>query len=211
MHIVLQSFALEQTRAEHADTDYLAAALWHAPFRTPPALSAPQIRRWNSVNNGVETSGTYKVGMSFEISNTFTDRDALVFSYLLINHGGGKEDQVESACRSALEDTALTTFQDPDSMLVSTPGGGQVPQCMLPALRAADDINRLWNVVKPQFAHVHANRCDGPVAIDRFSFRGDFLAIGQLHGTFSFIYEGTDSRDGCGPNSHYSVQWAITD
>lgn len=202
MILTLQSFALEETRSLHEDTNYLAGML-----KKNNAVLGSQVTRINNVNNGTQTSKTYNIGWQFNIGETDLTTDQYVFSYLLINHGGGKAQNVEGDCTNAILQTALSQFSAADAAIDP---GSNLPKCVTSELRAADDLNSWWNQLKALFKNVSSDRCDGPVAIDRFSFTGDALSAMIRHELFTTIYLGTNSAVGCGSNSKYSVQWNIT-
>jgi hypothetical protein len=195
----LVSFAIGNTRALHNDTDYVAAALTHNGQLMPV-----QARKAGDVNNG-----THAVGFAFSIPDTYNYSDTFTFSYLVMNHGGGKTQDVLAHCQNALTQTPLTAFSAADAALVKLANGQQVPRCLSTSLRAKDDMSGWWNQIKPQFSHLDSNHCDGPVAIDRFSFTGSELDTLILTNSFSIVYLGLDSAIGCGSDSDYSVQWTV--
>jgi hypothetical protein len=104
--------------------------------------------------------------------------------------------------------TPITAFDEAGATVVPV-GNTQLPKDFSPTLRVADHIKLLWNLIKPQFKGLDSNHCDGPVAIDKFSFTGAALTKILLASPYSFIYLGTNSAVGCGSNSHYSVQWSV--
>jgi hypothetical protein len=196
----MKSFALNNTRSLHEDTNYVCLGL-----SVNGKVFAPLAQRIGNVNNG-----THKVNVSLPLS-TLDSNDQIVFSYLVINHGGGSTQDVLAHCQSAMTQTPLKDFNAVDAQLVPVQGGS-VPKCMESKLRAADDLKTWWNLIKSQFTHLSSDRCDGPVAIDRFSLMGSSVTPLQLASQanpFSFIYLGIDSAVGCGSNSDYSVQWSI--
>ena len=208
LNFTLKSFALEHTRALHEDTIYLAVALSHKGV-----LLTPLIQRIGNVNNGVQSSLTKNVNnMTISIDGTYGSEDTFTFSYILINHGGGTTTEVENDCSQAFKQSALTIFNAREETPVATAGGGQLPECLANPLRAADDLNTWWNQIKSFFKNTSSNHCDGPVAIDRFSFKGSDIAgmvLASQQNPFSINYLGIDSAIGCGSNSHYSVQWLV--
>ncbi len=194
----LKSFAIGETRSPHLDTDYAVACL-----RQNGTLYPAQAKKIGDVNNG-----NHNVGFTFPISNTYQNTDELTFSYMIINHGGGKTQDVLTRCENVMTQTPLSTF-DPAGANIVTINGRQLPECLSTALRAKDDLKNWWNQVKHQFDHLDSNHCDGPVAIDRFSFKGQSLDQIILSDVISIIYLGMDSAVGCGSNSIYSVQWDV--
>ena len=196
----LNSFALNNTRSVHEDTDYVC--LGFTVNKTNPF--PPLAQRAGNVNNE-----TYNIKDMDYLLNSISDNDEFVLSYLVINHGGGKAQDVLNDCQNALKQPALTTFNITDATPVEKLGRN-LPNCLQSTLRAANDINTLWDPVKSQFNGLSSDRCDGPVAIDRISFYGKSVASIESISPVSIIYLGTNSPVGCGSNSHYSVQWSIS-
>jgi hypothetical protein len=196
----LNSFALNNTRAVHEDTDYVVLGLTVNGVTPFPPLA----QRAGNVNNE-----TYNIKDMDFLLNSVGDTDQIVLSYLVINHGGGKSQEVLTACQNAITQTALKTFNAVYAKPVETLGRA-LPDGLTTTLRAADDINALWNLVKSQFAGISTDKCDGPVAIERVSFFGSSVSSIESISPVSIIYLGTDSAVGCGSNSHYSVQWGIS-
>jgi hypothetical protein len=202
INFTVKSFALSNTRSLHEDTNYVAVAINQNGNEVQP-----QAKRIGNVNNG-----THAVNLTVSIPSRYENSDTFAFSYLVINHGGGKAQDVLNDCVSAMTQSALKTFFAPDAVLVPV-GTSMLPKCLSSALRAKDDMKSWWNQIKPQFQHLSSDRCDGPVAIDRFSFTGaelDQLILTSQANPFSIIYLGIDSAVGCGSDSNYSVQWAIS-
>jgi hypothetical protein len=185
----LNSFAISNTRAAHNDTDYVALGL-----SVNGVPSAPQVIKVGSVDNG-----THQVNLTIPLA-TIDEGYKYVLSYLVLNHGGGKTGDILTRCANAMTQTPLKDFN---------------PQDVMPAtgiLRTAGDMNTLWDLVKALFKNSSSDWCDGPVAIDRFSFLGSSVTGIQLASQrtpLSMFYEGIDSHDGCGSNSYYSVEWSI--
>lgn len=199
INFTLQSFALSNTRSVHEDTNYLAIALTHNGSLLPP-----KVQKIGNVNNG-----TKEVNMTISIPGTYNATDTFTFSYILINHGGDSTQNVLEYCLSAISDSPLKDFDQTKAVAISI-NGKLLPTSLLPNLRAKDFMNTKWNLIKSYFHH--QNHCDGPVAIDSFSFAGNELVNMELvsqAAPFSLIYLGTDSNIGCGSNSDYSVQWFI--
>jgi hypothetical protein len=195
----LLSFGINNTRALHNDTDYIGLGL-----NINGAPQTPLVHRQGDVNNGI-----HQVNLSFPLVN-INPSDEVVFSYLIINHGGGKSAEVLSACANAMTQTPLATFDTTEAALVSVPGGN-VPNCLASPLNT--DLEIWWNErgVKAQFSGISSNHCDGPVAIGRFSIPGSFM--GQLvtdknsSNPWTTINTGINSAIGCGSNSEYGIQW----
>ena len=199
INFTVKSFALSNTRSVHEDTNYVALAISHNGTVLPP-----QTKKVGNVNNG-----THAVNMTVSVPSTFNDNDTFAFSYLVINHGGGKTQDVLNHCASAMTNTSLTAFDAAGAQIVPV-GNYQLPSCLSSELR---DIGVLWSLIKTQFQHLSTDTCDGPVAIDRFSFTGAALAqmiLASQGNPFSFIYLGIKSNIGCGSNSDYSVQWFMS-
>ena len=199
INFTMTSFALNNTRSLHEDTNYVALAV-----SQNGAIPQPQAKRIGDVNNG-----THAVNMTVSVPSTYSPTDTFALSYLVINHGGGSTQDVLAHCSNAMTQTPLKTFNALDAQLVPV-GNFQLPRCLSSGLRAADDMNLWWNQIKAQFQHLSTDRCDGPVAIDRFSFTGaalDQMILVSQANPFSIIYLGIDSASFCGSNSHYSVQW----
>jgi hypothetical protein len=197
----LNWFAIGNTRALHDDTDYVCLGL-----TVNGVVSLPVAKRVGNVNNGA-----HQLHLELPLSNPFNSTDEIVFSYLVINHGGGDAGDVLSRCQSAMTHPALTTFNPSLAALVQVQEVS-LPNCIANTLRTADSINFLWNQIKPQFSGISTDRCDGPVVVDSFSFMGSSIPQVELisqTSTFIFNYLGTDSSDLCGSNSHYSVQWSV--
>jgi hypothetical protein len=194
-----QSFALSNTRAPHLDTDYVAVAI-----SQNGVFKSVQAKRIGNVNNG-----THVVNLVANLPAQYAYTDELVFSYMVINHGGGSTQDVINDCTAAMTQIGWNTFNASDAAVVPV-GNRQLPACLSQALRGVN-MKIWWNQMKPAFQHLDSNRCDGPVVIDSLSFTGASmtqiqLAENQQH-PFSFIYLGIDSAVGCGSNSHYSAQW----
>ncbi|WP_348267617.1 hypothetical protein P8936_17965 [Edaphobacter paludis] len=202
INFTVVSFAIDNTRSVHEDTDYVGVAITQNKKEV-----APQTKRIGNVNNG-----THAVNMTVSVPSEYTTADTFVFSYLVINHGGGKTQDVLDHCASAMTQPALTTFNAAQAVIVSV-NGVQLPTSLSTDLRAADNINALWNPIKVAFKQLSSDHCDGPVALDSFSFTGaalnEMILTSQAN-PFSIIYLGIDSAVGCGSNSHYSVQWRVS-
>jgi len=196
----LNSFALNNTRAVHEDTDYVVLALTVNGVSPFPPLA----QRAGNVNNE-----TYNIKDMDFLLDSISENDKLVLSYLVINHGGGKPEAVLTACQNAMTQTALKTFNATFATPVETQGRS-LPDGLTTTLRAKDDMITLWDLVKSQFAGLSTDHCDGPVAIDRISFLGSSVSAIESISPVSIIYEGMDSGTGCGSNSRYSVQWSIS-
>lgn len=204
INFTLASFALSETRSPHEDTNYVAAAL-----RVNGNLLIPQVKKINNVNNGTQASKTYPVGFEFSIPNQYENTEEFVFSYFVINHGGGAEQNVIDDCVGVMTGTPLTTFNAQDAAPRNLGNGQQLPNCFTTGLRAADNIESWWNQIKISFQGIKTDKCDGLVVADRFSFTGASIPQIILEGSFSFIYLGMNSAVGCGANSHYSAQWTV--
>jgi hypothetical protein len=202
INFTVKTFALTNTRSVHEDTNYVALGISHNGTILPP-----QTKKIGNVNNG-----THAVNMEVSVPSTYTANDTFAFSYLVINHGGGGTQDVLNDCASAMTNTQLITFNAAQAVIVPV-GNFQLPKSLSTTLRAKDNMNTLWNLVKAQFQHLSTDRCDGPVAIDCFSFTGaaltDMILVSQAN-PFSIIYLGIDSAVGCGSNSDYSVQWLVS-
>jgi hypothetical protein len=197
INFTLNYFGITNTRAVHEDTDYVIVGMSVNGKIIPPVA-----KRIGNVNNG-----QHQVNLTLSGPSTFTDADTFVFSYLIVNHGGGATADVLSHCQNAMIQTPLLQFSAADAQVVQVPGRS-IPKCFDTTLRAADDMNILWNQIKAQFTHLSTDRCDGPVAIDRFSWLGSSMSSVQLLlDVNSWIYEGIDSAVGCGSNSSYGVNW----
>ena len=184
--ITLNSFAITNTRSVHNDTDYVCLGL-----NVNGIDSKPVAQRVGDVNNG-----THQVNLS--ISHPLLDlKDRIAFSYLIINHGGGKTEDVLLHCEAAVTLTPLKTFTPSD-----TQPSKQIQ-------RTSAYLNNFWNEIQSQFKNVSSDHCDGPVAIDRFSFLGSSVAGLASESPFNITYPGIDSATFCGSNSHYSVEWSI--
>jgi hypothetical protein len=196
----LSSCRIKITRAVHDDTDYAAFGL-----TVNGASLQPLVKKIGNVDNGLHT-----IGLSFSLQDINPD-DQIVLSYLLINHGGGKTDDILARCSTAVLTSPLRDFDPAAAQYIYQPPY-LLPACLAGGwMRGPDDIHALWDPIKSIFAHSGSDHCDGPVAIDRFSFYGSALPvitdlIAQL-GYFGITYAGIDSADGCGRNSLYSVQW----
>ena len=198
----LDSISLSQTRSLHSDTDYVCAGLVLDGFP-----SQPKILRIGNVNNGVESNKTYPVELEFPGIPAWETDDKFVFSYMVINHGGGSTDAVTAACKRVMTQSPLMVF-DPVKATPDPKTG--VPACLVDTLFAADDLVSWWNQIKDNFNGVPSDRCDGLVAIGRVCFFGSFLDQLLLEPReISMNHLGMDSAGGCGPNSHYSVQWSV--
>jgi hypothetical protein len=197
----LISFSITNTRSLHEDTDYVSVGL---KVNQNPVLV--QTKRIGNVNNG-----THQVNLTISIPGETKDTDEFVFSYLVINHGGGKADAVLADCATVMTmpGSPLTTFAPAGAAVVQV-GGLSLPTSLATQLRAADNIDALWNPVKAVFKNISSDHCDGPVAIDQFSFFGSSLSdvIRYTTPNNNWIYEGIDSAVGCGSNSAYAVTWA---
>ena len=190
------SFAIRTTRSVHEDTDYFGMG-----FFVNGVSHGTLVQRAGNVNNG-----TYNVQDMDFLLDSFLTTDQLVINYLIINHGGGKAQDVLTDCQNALNQPVIKTFNALDAApFVKL--GRSLPNCLASTLH---DINPLWDGVKSQFNGLSSDRCDGPVAIDRISFKGESLTGIESASPISIIFEGIPSAVGCGSNSYYSVQWGIT-
>jgi hypothetical protein len=190
-----QSFGITNTRSLHNDTDYVAIGM---SINGVPLT--PQTKRVGNVNNG-----QHNVGLSLSLG-TINSTDECVFSYIIVNHGGDKTQNVLDSCAAAMTQTPLKQFNPPDAAVIPFEGS-MLPKCLTVALRAKDDVNTLWNQVEQVFADLSKDRCDGVVVIDRFSFFGSSIAQVELSSPHTITYLGVDSRDGCGSDSVYGVLW----
>ena len=148
---------------------------------------------------------------TISISGTYNSADTLTFCYILINHGGSSTQEVITHCLNAISNSELKNFSSEAATPVSV-NGTELPMCLSSNLRAKDNMNASWNLIKSYFQHMDTNHCDGPVAIDAFSFTGtelDNIILVSQEAPFSIIYLRTDSAIGCGSNSDYTVQWSV--
>jgi hypothetical protein len=199
INLTLSSFQISNTRALHEDTDYVCVGM-----SVNKKVVAPLAKKVGNVNNGV-----HQVGLTFPLPNEYSATDQFVFSYLIINHGGGKTENVLTDCQNAVSLTSLMEYSTADAQVVSFQGRN-LPQCFVNTERSEDILNNWWNQIKAQFNHLSTDRCDGPVAIDRFSFLGSSMADVELFMDVStFSYQGIHSAVGCGSNSDYNVNWTI--
>jgi len=199
----LEYVAISETRSVHKDTDYLAVNM-----NINGTINTPQISRLGNLNNGL-----YYTNLYFDLP-AFLRPDAadIVFSYLVINHGGGSAADVEARCKEALGAGPLMEWNSDDAEVTSGNINGfpyYTVACMEGTDRTKNDMNLLWVTIKEVFSGLSADKCDGPVVLDRFSLKASSLShIAALH---IFSYAGLDSAVGCGKNSKYQVYWNVTE
>jgi hypothetical protein len=197
INFTLNSFGITNTRSVHEDTDYVCIGMSINGRILPPVA-----KRIGNVNNG-----QHQVGLTISLPNQFSSADKFVFGYLIINHGGGKTEDVLIHCQNAMTQTTLLTFSPAGAALTQVQGRN-IPASFATPLRAKDTMNGFWNLIKPQFQHLSSDRCDGPVVIDQFSFLGSSMADVELvTDVNNWIYQGIDSAVGCGSNSDYGASW----
>jgi hypothetical protein len=203
-NFTLNSFALNETRALHNDTDYVGVALTQ---NGRSVGASPIVIKYGNVNNGTHLFKPPAPAMSFSLPS-FSETDHFIFTYLIINHGGGKEADVIADITQAIPLTAPAAIQ-----LKAAVDGQNIATVGPPGLSAADDLTTFWNLAKPAFNHLDTDHCDGPVAINAFAFTGAAIAgltLASQQQPFSINHLGINSADFCGSNSHYSVQWQVT-
>jgi hypothetical protein len=146
-------------------------------------VGEPIIRHVGDVDNGDHPLG-------IEIGPIVVPaRDTPIsFNYQIINSGHGNQSDIERQLISGA--TALLTKVF----------GAGTPW----ALVAGAVINLL--------AGLFDANCDGPVAVDQISVRGETLwswTAGVGTHSETRFYPGTDSPVGCGSNSEYTVTWSV--
>src|SRR5579875_1358896 len=87
-----QSFALSNTRSPHLDTNFAAVAV-----SQNGVFKSVQVKRVGNVNNG-----THVVNLAANLPAQYAITDELVFSYMVINHGGGGTQDVINHCTAAM-------------------------------------------------------------------------------------------------------------
>ena len=191
---------IQQTRSLIRDTIYVAASFSINKFPTLPIVT-----KLGDVDNGAHHPKL--VLPQFQPSPEGADWE-YVFSYLVINHGGDSKAKVEGACQNALLDYGLLSF---DPTQAQPTGDGGLPQCLANTTLLTDDLYAKWNQLKAAFNGVSSNRCDGPVAIGKFSLFGSQLNVAAGLGLINMTHEGIVSAAGCGDGvSTYGVSWLLT-
>jgi hypothetical protein len=182
----LDSFDINNTRARHNDTDYVAIGL-KVGDKTFPS----QVWGMGDLNNG-----HYPVGIAFENIDVYGASTPVTFNFQIVNSGHSNPSAIENALTQGALDLmsyGATALGD-----VVLPGTGSIWGW---AGKAAGE----W------LAGIIFADCDGAVAIDQVAINGATLKAWTAQGIHSETrsYPGTDSPVGCGSNSEYNVTWSI--
>jgi hypothetical protein len=198
----VNSLIIRNTRSAHQDTNYVALSL--SKNGSPVATQV--------VDVGDQNSGTHGINVSVTIPATYAPADRFTLNYLVLNHGGDLPPLVSQCCTSIFLGYNWNAYNASDA----TPAGNwttALPACMVHAARGSHRAD-WWNEIQHAFQTLIQQRCDGPVAMDSFSFQGSsipaIIAAASQARPLSFDYPGIDSPGGCGSNSDYSVHWYAT-
>jgi hypothetical protein len=177
--ISLDKFHIDDTRARHNDTDHVSFALKVGE----QMVGEPLIRHMGDVNNG-----DHLVGLHFGPFPIDNPAAPFIFNYQIVNSGHGNQDDIQKA---------LT--QGANALATGLLGSGNIW-----AAAVTKAIEWVGGIL---FAN-----CDGPVAIDQIAVTGADLmnwTLGTGMHSETRFYPGTDSPDGCGGNSRYTVTWSV--
>lgn len=187
----LNSFAVDNTRARHLDTDYAVLTAEQEPSAiTLDANWGPQ-----DVNNGTYNLPPLVVGPYYSLPD---DNNALVANYSIVNSGHSLRDDIINAMIQAGiagAGAAIGTFGSGSTQTNNSFGG-------------AAGGNILGTLLNMFFAN-----CDGVVVNDQIGpYTGGTLAAMTASGPHSefHYYAGSDSPAGCGSNSQYWATWTLT-
>ena len=192
----LDSFSITNTRSLHMDTDFvgISVAVGSNPPQTLPTKSM------GDLNNG-----TYTVNLSIP-GVEVAPNEVVAFVYSIVNTGFA-QNTVEQKLSAALASAATGGVTEGSTALGTLVGGavGGVIMSKIGSLSGA------W-LGEKLAGFVFAN-CDGPVAGATHAYTGEQLAHQTANGkVFTMVDDnkGTDSADGCGSNSRYSVKWSVS-
>jgi hypothetical protein len=178
----LESFHVDNTRALHNDTDVVSISA-QLGDGTPLSANAAM----GDVNNGDHKVGL-TVGPFDVVPGLLPD---LTITFAIVNAGYN-----EGTLRTVLDDISSATEAALDKAYPAFAGVWFV----------ANELTRFLN-------RLLTADCDGVVAADKISLSS--LALDQVSRTTRVyresqprVYPGTDSADGCGSNSEYSVTWS---
>ncbi len=187
----LNSFAVDNTRARHLDTDYAVLSAEQEPSSlTLNANWGPQ-----DVNNGTFNFPPLVVGPYYSVPDA---NNAIVANYSIVNSGHSSRDDIINAMIQAGiagAGAAIGTFGSGSTQTNNSFGG-------------AAGGNILGSLLNMFFAN-----CDGVVVNDQIGpYTGGTLAAMTASGPHSefHFYNGTDSPSGCGSNSQYWATWTLT-
>ena len=193
----LDSFQINNTRASHTDTDYVAASVI-----VGEGVPQTQVRAMGDLNNG-----TYPVGFAFE-NVPVSDNENAVFSYSIVNSGHANSDQAKQTLEQAMS-TLSTQAADAATAAIAPQIGVALGELLgtiaVPLIGSALGALAGW-LVTSAGSLIFAN-CDGTVAagvhvFDATSLNGN-IASASDHNV------GADSPGGCGSNSDYYVKWSV--
>jgi hypothetical protein len=214
----LERFYIDNTRARHTDSDQVVFGLRIGGFGFPP----------QTFNAGDVNNGDHEIGLTFGQVWISSQTKPIVVSYEIYNGDRASRD-LESVNEVVLDKT-IELFQN---SMGGAPGlwslsasnvGGDVPQ----QITADDDkaryssetsvpdwSNSFFEVAYEGIANFISPNCDGYVAADAIAQTGPNwdLLIDKADNRkleFTLSYPGTESPDGCGSDSRYSVTCSIT-
>jgi hypothetical protein len=144
-------------------------------------MAQPLILHTGDVNDGL-----HGINLSFG-PMPINDATRVTFNYQIVNSGHENRSDIEKALFDGADKLAKGAFATGSVWGIAAGAAIEI-------LKAIFDLN-----------------CDGPVAIDQFSFTGAELRNLTPHGMHNEIrnYPGTDSDPFCGGNSNYTVTWSV--
>jgi hypothetical protein len=198
----LESFKITDTRSLHHDTDYVSVSL--AAGSISPVT---QIKAMGNLNNG-----TFRVDLPLDAASV-SDRDAILYTYAIVNNGHGSADAVQNALRQAGTRLAQKAADAAAKAVGSEIGavlGASIGTTAVPVVGTALGTIAGW--LMGEVGSILFANCDGPVAAGVRVFTPADLAAKTQNGqvlTQIDHHPGIDSPHGCGHNSSYYVTWTL--
>ncbi|HEX4283927.1 MAG TPA: hypothetical protein VHZ28_02465 [Terracidiphilus sp.] len=211
--IRIESFHIDNTRSRHNDTDtvFLASEAGNTQF-------GPRSASVGDVNNG-----DHGVSLGFS-SILLSDADrALAFSFSIYNGDTSSlSDVLNHALTSLLTQGVHLTLPGPKINAINLSGaatGVSVGANAVGITSLLADTSAWYAVAVKAIAETAINlvfpNCDGYVAADAISLthqQWNLVIDSSGNDVFrtTVHYPGTNSPDGCGSNSKYTVTWSVT-
>jgi hypothetical protein len=197
----LENVHIDNTRSVHQDDDTVAFSV--KVDNADPG--DPQQKLLGSLNNGEHR-------IDLQIGPTDVPNAARVaFNYQITNSGSKSQDELRTILKNGAK--ALFALTEKKALVAGMKDGSE---------SKGDDgkgTGSIWDTLLtygaavgiPYLIGLLLPNCDGPVAVDQIIVTGDVLDYWTQHGPYAErrIYPGTESADGCGSNSQYSVLWSI--
>jgi len=198
----LDSFTITNTRSLHKDTDFVTVSL--AIGHRPPLT---QTRSLGHLGNG-----NYPLNMLFP-NVSIAPGESAVLVYNMVNSGHTDSAKTEDELKKLTEKLATTGAQIAAKAVGAAIGselGAAIGTAAVPIIGTA--LGALAGfLIGGGFGLLFAD-CDGPVAsgVHVLTFAQIKAAhAGGQPSKHTDDHPGSDSPDGCGSNSHYTVTWLV--